>query len=748
MMRVMTHARHSVVLAIAALLTLPGPALGGPPNRAGDPVPPGSIESLVRPQTGQTIEPGPGAVPFRTRNPEKLRRAKNRAATGRGTGPGPSPKSSAINPANQPGLSAAGSTPPDATGAIGTSHYIEMVNSQIAVYSRATLGLVSQIDLDNFVGRPTNFHCDPQVLWDQQASRWFYAALDCDGGSQNFLVFGWSKTASPTPLPSSTDAGNWCRFAQSTGSVIDDYPKLATNDGHVLIGTDVFQGNSYLTARIWAYEKPSAGDQSCAIPPGFSFGSALNPLLSADGDIVFTPVPAQGADGGANGYVTAADFPEFGPASQLMVWHVTGGGGGGSPSLVSDGNVNVASYDFPLNVPQPSSSRVLDSLDTRLTQSVAMSDPDVSGAKGVWTQHTVDGPGAPSVVRWYELVPSFCNGTTCPAAALKQAGTVSHATHFVFNGAISPTGNGQDAVIHYNLGSGSLLAQIHARWHDAGMAAGATAGDILIGSSVAAAQDFSCNPGPCRWGDYAGATPDPTRDDTVWGSNQLLGSPSGNNPKWTTRNFAIQVLSGYVRPAGATPLRASLVPAYAACSASNRTHGPPLAFGSCAPPQQTSTQLTIGTPDANGQAAVSLGAVRLAVVPGDPVSPPDEADVNAQLSLTDVRRQGTLADYAGELQGALAVRLTDGANGASQSEAATVSDLSFPITVPCVPTGGAAGSNCSVATSFDAIVPGSVQEGKRSIWALDRVEVFDGGADGLASTTPNTLFAVQGVFVP
>ena len=37
----MTHARHSVVLAIAALLTLPGVALAGPPDRAGDPVPAG-----------------------------------------------------------------------------------------------------------------------------------------------------------------------------------------------------------------------------------------------------------------------------------------------------------------------------------------------------------------------------------------------------------------------------------------------------------------------------------------------------------------------------------------------------------------------------------------------------------------------------------------------------------------------------------------------------------------------------------
>ena len=64
------------------------------------------------------------------------------------------------------------------------------------------------------------------------------------------------------------------------------------------------------------------------------------------------------------------------------------------------------------------------------------------------------------------------------------------------------------------------------------------------------------------------------------------------------------------------------------------------------------------------------------------------------------------------------------------------------------PTGASVGSSCSVATSFDAVVPGSVQEIKRSIWELSQVKVFDGGADGLAATTPNTLFAVQGVFVP
>jgi hypothetical protein len=46
------------------------------------------------------------------------------------------------------------------------------------------------------------------------------------------------------------------------------------------------------------------------------------------------------------------------------------------------------------------------------------------------------------------------------------------------------------------------------------------------------------------------------------------------------------------------------------------------------------------------------------------------------------------------------------------------------------------------------VLPGAVVEGRRAIWALGPVQLFDGGSDGVASTTPNTLFATQGVFVP
>ena len=60
---------------------------------------------------------------------------------------------------------------------------------------------------------------------------------------------------------------------------------------------------------------------------------------------------------------------------------------------------------------------------------------------------------------------------------------------------------------------------------------------------------------------------------------------------------------GYPRPRSASPITASLVPAYQECSSPNRTHGPPLEHPACNPPVQTSSQLTVGSPDANSRGA-------------------------------------------------------------------------------------------------------------------------------------------------
>jgi hypothetical protein len=201
----------------------------------------------------------------------------------------------------------------------------------------------------------------------------------------------------------------------------------------------------------------------------------------------------------------------------------------------------------------------------------------------------------------------------------------------------------------------------------------------------------------------------------------------------------------YVRPAGATPLRVPLVPAYTECVTANRTHGPPLAFGSCAPPGPASPHLTVGERDIGR----SIGFVRFAVKVGN-TAPPDDADVNISFRLTNVMNAADFSDYSGELRSQATVRITDKSSDTPGGTAfeSTVSDFPFEFTTPCVATDSTAGATCSLTTTADAIVPGFAPEQIRTVYGLDQVKVFDGGPDGDADTPDNSLLAVQGLFVP
>ena len=217
------------------------------------------------------------------------------------------------------------------------------------------------------------------------------------------------------------------------------------------------------------------------------------------------------------------------------------------------------------------------------------------------------------------------------------------------------------------------------------------------------------------------------------------------------------------RPVGASPMRVPLVPAYATCAAANRTHGPPLAFPSCNPPVQSSGQATVGTPDALGGGANFLGYLRIHVTVGVP-GPPDESNVYVRMDLRDVRcmptgaRCGTAnaagpADYSGEVGFKYAIRFTDHFNAVAPgggTDPATMQDTDITSGIACVQTASTAiGSNCNLYTSYNAITPGMIKDTKRLVEEIDDLHVYDGGADGIASTAgDNTVFLRQGIFIP
>ena len=464
---------------------------------------------------------------------------------------------------NKPGLNVddgGGIQVPDPTGAIGPNHYVEMVNSAIAVYDRDNLNLVSKALLTpEFFTFPSGFagqdFFDPQIKWDEQGQRWLYAGLGpqvSQPPGQYTLVFGWSKTADPSDVDARDGSSGWCRYVltpppppmhPSGGNQLqrDDYPKLGYSANHIIIGTNIRLNLQELhQSRLWTIPKPAPGVTTCPDTPTASmFGDPARgtPLKTADGDNAFTPVPASTIESTDKGYIVAADHASgAATASQIMVWHIEGSPG--SPVLVPDGNIDVPSYAQAPVVPQPGVPDVLNvpSMSPRLTAAVMASDPDAAGAKAIWTQHAVNGPGARSEARWYELVP----GMTLP----RQNGAIASSLHHVFNPAISPTKKGNEAVINYNLGSGTQVAQIavRSRRHDTPL--NEMSGETIIGTSDASVTCQNNTPpftGLCNWGDYAGASPDPKNAHAVWGSNELIG-PATKEENWTSRNFAVSTL--------------------------------------------------------------------------------------------------------------------------------------------------------------------------------------------------------------
>ena len=203
-------------------------------------------------------------------------------------------------------------------------------------------------------------------------------------------------------------------------------------------------------------------------------------------------------------------------------------------------------------------------------------------------------------------------------------------------------------------------------------------------------------------------------------------------------------------------LSVSLVPAYNQCTSPNRVHGPPNLPGGGTPTGRAHRRVSgrrssrSATPDANGAAANSVGSVRLRTIVGIP-SAPDDADVSLSVNITDVRaRPAGAAGLLGAARGAH-VNPLDGPQKRARCERgrhgygravpvrrALHHDRQYDHRVDML---GLDDRGCDLMT-WD-----------RRRRCADGVGARPGGArrrwgGRLAATEPNTIVAVQGVFVP
>jgi hypothetical protein len=489
-------------------------------------------------------------------------RPESAAAAGSGSGEsrsydGPGrleTKVAVFNGLNQDGIRSAdegsNNTPPDTTGAIGPAHYVEFVNTLIAVYDRNLATMVAPTAAQNFTQTTNCGLSDPQILWDPVNNRWHYAMLvigqsGCAiAAGQYGMAFGWSNTTNPASgLATGSSPTGWCKYFVSTGTSVYDFPKIGHNDGYMAIGFNVFtSGTTFAGASVWTFPLPALGSTVC---PGSLTPTMVGPLTNQDSSQTFTAVPVNVFGPSADGWIVSAHTPTGAPARSTMIELFKMDNTG---AITRVGALTVNPFGYPANVPQPGTSYLIDSSDTRLQQAVAMPDSSRGGAMGIWLTHAVYDPApgpnvAPSSLRWYELLPA--------TLAVAQQGFIHGGPNsFAWNGSISPSSSGSEAAASYNIvypsGSTYTMPELHAASRRVTTPPNQLGTFISLASSTGFAADFSCpDPVGCRWGDYAAMSPDSANPNVVWGSNQYQGpNPSDTSAAWRTRNFALATTTG------------------------------------------------------------------------------------------------------------------------------------------------------------------------------------------------------------
>ena len=545
--------------AAATLLILP---MAAHAQRAGDPV--GTIEA-ANPRLRGDGTMSAAAAAAMARGALRLdadvagKRAANRAAAGAAERPlmpselgpvGGRRKANApivVGALSFAGQTDSGGTPPDTTGAIGTTRFIQLVNRRFGIYNRSTGALISSGTLNTLAGLASTVNSfDPQIIWDATTNRFYYVMDSVFSASNNKLAFGFSRTSSP-----SNGTTDWCHYTYTPldAARFPDYPKLGDSRYFIIIGVNSFKP-SFVGSDLIAISKPPSGS-TCPLEI-FKAGTVLN-LRDTTNAQVFTPVPANQVDLSSTGYVVARNGGL--PSTRLWFFNVTRNSSTGFPIFGGPRGVTVASYTVPPDATQPPNNPpfgynpVLDTLDARPTQAVQAINPD-RGTFSFWTQHTI-ASGSFAAVRWYEI-----NPVPAIPLILRTANVASGSAH-LFNAAISPDRRvqgrtsqfGDSFVVEYSVSSSTIDPRIVS----GSSFSGGALSFLLVKGGVDTYRDFSCPSSGdpfCRWGDYSAATPDPAPPSSrprldrgaVWGTNQFSGvlNPSAATANWRTRIFNLQ----------------------------------------------------------------------------------------------------------------------------------------------------------------------------------------------------------------
>jgi hypothetical protein len=443
--------------------------------------------------------------------------------------------------------SSCGCLPPDTNGEVGATQYVQMVNSDFAVYSKAGQVLRAATPIDA-LWSGTSSECaahndgDPVVVYDQFAGRWIlsqFVALPA-GGESYAECIAVSTTGDAT--------GTYYLYEFDWGpDMFLDYPKLGVwRDGYYMSANEfpagqetsagaaaiVFERSAMLQglpARFVWFDESAAnptGGQYIGQLPGDADGSRLPPAGEPD---VFAEVddpsgipPTSTSDAGFDLRLWRFHVDWANPANSTF-------GTNGAPSFTIPVAPFVRAqcvYGYGDCALQKGGPQGLDVLGDRLMFRLAYRN--YGSYESLVLNHTVKA-GTLDGIRWYEVRNPVDN------PVIRQQGTYApddSATDPLYRwmGSVAQDKNGDIALGFSASGVNDFPSLRYT---------GRAAGDPL-GQMTQAEQTIFTGTGPQtepegRWGDYSDLTVDPTDDCTFYYTSEYLADDTVVIGTWRTR---------------------------------------------------------------------------------------------------------------------------------------------------------------------------------------------------------------------
>ena len=435
------------------------------------------------------------------------------------------------------------SAPSDSNGAVGPNHYVQMVNVNIAVYSKAGTLATGFPKLNNAIwsawaGMPggqgtcaSQNQGDPIVLYDRMADRWLLSqlAFQVSGGNPVapfYQCVAVSQTADPTGAYNLYVFGP---YDVGGTAALNDYPKIGVWPDGYYATYNMFTtaaGGAFAGAKVCVWDRAKMLAGLASLEQCFQLGTAYGGLLPSDLD--GRRAPPAGSPNIATAFSTTPDV--------LQVWkfHVDWTTPANStltgPATIP---VNAITLLCPLTqqcIPQFNTTNKLDALGDRLMFRAAYRN--LGGQESLVLNHTVDPGAGKAGVRWYEL--RNATGQTMGSATpvLRQQGTFAPDAFYRWMGSVAQDQVG-DMAAGYSHSDPTAITGTYPSIRYAARSWSAAAGTLDFSETILQ-EGLGAQTGTlARWGDYTALAVDPTDDCTFWYTNQYL--PASGTFNWATR---------------------------------------------------------------------------------------------------------------------------------------------------------------------------------------------------------------------